>query len=343
MYFKKIKSIDNYIVDIYNDKMKYKYLGKTGIKVSELCFGTMSFGGIADKDNSREMYNQVREAGINFFDCANVYQKGIAEEFLGEFSHGERNDLIISSKTAFPMSDKINDQGASRKNLTASLHASLKRLRTDYIDIYFIHRFDKSTPIEEVLRVLQDFISQGKILYLGVSNFAAWQVSKAMAIAEFKNLTPFHCIQPMYNITKRQAEVELFPMAEEEGLGVISYSPLGGGLLTGKYGTNKVPDKGRLLDDARYSIRYGGDFYSRAADSFLNLAESRELHPVSLAVAWAASHPAVTAPIIGARNSKQLTPSLEAVKIEIDGDLKSEIDKISPPPPPATDRTEEKT
>lgn len=323
--------------------MKYKYLGKAGIKVSELCFGTMSFGANADKDNSRAMYKQVRDAGINFFDCANVYQKGIAEEYLGEFVKGERDDLIIASKAFFPMSDKPNDKGASRKNLLASLHASLNRLKTDYIDIYFIHGFDINTPMEETLRVLQDFVSQGKILYIGVSNFAAWQVSKALTIAEFKNLTPIHCIQPMYNITKRQAEVELLPMAEEEGLGVMTYSPLGAGLLTGKYGPGKAPLSGRLVDNSMYNTRYGGDFYYKVAGDFTRIAEERGLHPASLAVAWTASHPAVTAPIIGVGNSAQLAPSLESVNIVIDDEIKIEIDKISPPPPPATDRTEEQT
>ena len=323
--------------------MKYNYLGQTGIQVSELCFGTMSFGSNADKENSKAMYNQVREAGINFFDCANVYQKGIAEEYLGEFSRGERADLVIASKAFFPMSDKPNDKGASRKNLTASLHSSLKRLQTDYIDIYFIHGFDKNTPIEETLRVLQDFVSQGKILYLGVSNFAAWQVSKAITIAEFKNLTPIHCIQPMYNITKRQAEVELLPMADEEGLGVMSYSPLGAGLLTGKYGPGKIPPSGRLVDNSMYGTRYGGNFYLESAGKFTKLAEDRGMHPASLAVAWAASHPAVTAPIIGGGNTEQLVPSLDSINITVDDELKLEIDKISPPPPPATDRTEEQT
>jgi aryl-alcohol dehydrogenase-like predicted oxidoreductase len=303
----------------------------------------MSFGANADKENSKAMYKQVREAGVNFFDCANVYQKGIAEEYLGEFSKGERDDLVIATKAFFPMSDKPNDRGASRKNLTASLHKSFKRLKTDYIDIYFIHGFDNNTPIEETLMVLQDFVSQGKILYIGVSNFAAWQVSKAITIAEFRNLTPIHCIQPMYNITKRQAEVELFPMAEEEGLGVITYSPLGGGLLTGKYGVGKAPDSGRLVDNSMYGMRYGGDFYLKVAESFSRLAEERSIHPASLAVAWVASHPAVTTPIIGAGNSTQLLPSLESVNIRIDDEMKIEIDKFSPPPPPATDRTEEQT
>ena len=323
--------------------MEYKYLGNTGIKVSELCFGTMSFGANADKKNSREMYHLVRDAGINIFDCANVYQKGLAEEYLGEFMLGERNELVLTTKAFFPMSDKQNDKGASRKNLRASLHASLKRLKTDYIDIFFIHGFDTNTPLTETLRVLQDFISQGKILYIGVSNFAAWQVSKAMVLAEYKNLTPVHCIQPMYNIAKRQAEVEILPMAGTEGLGVLTYSPLGAGLLTGKYGFGKAPLSGRLVDNPMYSTRYGGDFYLKVAEGFSKIAADRGIHPASLAVAWVASHPAVTAPIIAAGNKDQLSPSLDSVKIKIDPELMAEIDKISPPPPPSTDRTEEQT
>ena len=323
--------------------MNYKYLGKTGIKVSQLCFGTMSFGANADKENSLAMYKLCRERGINFFDCANVYQKGIAEEYLGEFTKGERGDLVITTKAFFPMSDKPNDRGASRKNLTFSLHESLKRLGTDYIDIFFIHCFDRNTAVEEILRTLQDFISQGKILYIGVSNFAAWQVSKANAVAEFRNMTPVHCIQPMYNITKRQAEVELFPMAMDENIGVITYSPLGGGLLTGKYGEGKKPATGRLVENSMYTTRYGDDFYYKTAGSFSEIAKERGLHPASLAVAWAASHPAVTSPIIGAGNTEQLIPSLDSVEIEVESELKLEIDKISPPPPPPTDRTEEQT
>ena len=320
--------------------MKYKYLGKTGIKVSQLCFGTMSFGAKADKNRSRELYLMCREKGINFFDCANVYQKGTAEEFLGDFIKEERHDLVITTKAFSPMSEKPNDRGSSRKNLTSSLNESLKRLKTDYIDIYFLHGFDENTPVEDTLRTLQDFVSQGKILYIGVSNYAAWQVSKMLTIAELRNTAPVHCIQPMYNITKRQAEVELLPMAEKEKLGVITYSPLGGGLLTGKYGINRIPDSGRLIENPMYTSRYSGDFYFETAEKFTEYAEKTGINPVSLAVAWAASNSAVTAPIIGAGSTAQLEPSLDSVNIVITDEIKGEIDKISPPPPPATDRSE---
>lgn len=321
--------------------MKYKYLGKTGIQVSQLCFGTMSFGGRADKTTSRAMYNQCREAGINFFDCANVYQKGVAEEYLGEFTKQERHNLVITSKGGSAMVEGPNGKGSSRKHLTVSLHESLKRLQTDYIDVYFIHHYDPHTPLEEVLRTLDDFVSQGKILSVGVSNFAAWQIARMLGIAEMKNLTSIHCIEPMYNIVKRQVEVELLPLAHAENLAVISYSPLGGGLLTGRYGKDINTSSGRLIENKAYKTRYEGDFYLNTATEFSLLAQKMGIAPASLAVAWVASNPLLTAPIIGAANEEQLSQSLASLEVTIDEETKAEIDRISPPPPPATDRSEE--
>ncbi len=323
--------------------MKYKYFGSTGIRVSSLCMGTMSFGGIADKMASKGMYKAARSAGINFFDSANVYQKGTAEEYLGEFMAHERHDLVIATKGFFPMSEKVNERGASRKNLTRALHGSLKRLKTDYVDIYFIHGFDEHTSLEESLRTLDDFVRQGKVLYIGLSNFASWQVEKALRTAAVHNLTPVHVIQPMYNLVKRQAEVELFPMAAAEGLGVMTYSPLGAGLLTGKYGIRKRPSRGRLVDNPMYTTRYGSETYYRIAEDFTAFARERGLKPASLAVAWAASHPAVTAPIVSARTPEQLQDSLDSVTIEVTEAMQEGLAAISPPPPPATDRTEEQT
>ena len=323
------------------NNIQYKPLGKTGIQVSELCFGTMSFGGRADKATSQDMYNLCRERGRNLFDCANVYQKGIAEEYLGEFMHDERHNVVITTKGGSPMSEAPNEHGCGRKHLTQSLHQSLKRLQTDYIDLYFIHRFDPNTPMEEVLRTLDDFISQGKVLSVGVSNYAAWQIAKMMGIGKQYNLTSLHCIQPMYNIAKRQVEVELLPLAQEENLGVISYSPLGGGLLTGRYGTDKNVSSGRLVENKNYQARYKGPLYQTLATEFTQLAKARDLSPASLAVAWVASNPSITAPIIGAATTTQLAESLASLDIHIDDVLKAEINAISCPPPPATDRSEE--
>lgn len=321
-------------------EMQYKPLGKTGIQVSELCFGTMSFGGRADKATSKEMYRACRDRGINFFDSANVYQKGVAEEYLGEFIRDERHDVVITTKGGSKMGDAPNESGSGRKHLVQSLHQSLRRLQTDYIDLYFIHRYDPLTPLEEVLRTLDDFVSQGKVLSVGLSNYAAWQIATMLGIGKMHSLTSIHCIQPMYNITKRQVEVEMLPLALEENLAVISYSPLGGGLLTGRYGEGSKPF-GRLVENKHYQVRYGGEFYKKVATDFSALAKERGVSPVSLAVAWAASNPVITAPIIGAADVRQLRDSLASLEITIDEQLKEKIDAISPPPPPATDRSEE--
>jgi aryl-alcohol dehydrogenase-like predicted oxidoreductase len=323
--------------------MEYKSLGNTGVQVSELCFGTMSFGGDADKATSAAMFHRCRDLGINFFDCANVYQAGRSEEILGELITDCRDEVVITSKVYFPTGDDVNARGASRRHIMAAAEGSLKRLNTDYIDVYFIHRFDDLTPLEETLRALDDLVRQGKILYPGASNFAAWQVAKALGISANEGWARFECIQPMYNLVKRQAEVEILPLAQSENVGVISYSPLGGGLLTGKYGVDERPDSGRLVENQIYQTRYGADWIYQVADRFTDYSKDQGYNPVSLAVAWVAAHPAVTAPIIGARNLGQLEGSLGALEIEMTPALRAEISELSPDPAPATDRNEEGT
>ncbi len=322
--------------------MKYKYLGNTGIQISGLCMGTMTFGREADKAASRAIFNQCRDAGINFFDCANVYSHGKAETILGELISDCREDLVVTSKFAGAMGSEPNTNGASRRHLVASLEASLKRLKTDYVDIYFLHRFDEHTPLEETLRALDDVVAQGKVRYTGVSNFAAWQIAKALGVSARNGWTPFHCVQPMYNLVKRQAEVEILPLAESEKLAVISYNPLGGGILSGKYGTDRKAGRGRLTGDDMYQRRYGEQWIYAAAVKFTQFARDKGYHPVSLAVAWVAHHPAVTAPIIGARNVEQLKDSLQAADIQMSPDLYAEICRLTPAPPPATDRSEDR-
>jgi aryl-alcohol dehydrogenase-like predicted oxidoreductase len=323
--------------------MEYKFLGKTGVKVSRLCLGTMSFGKEADEAVAGAMFRFCREKGINFFDCADLYQAGRAEEILGRLIRDCREEVVITSKAYFATSPDVNAMGASRRHIRYAVEASLRRLATDRIDIYFIHRFDDRTPIEETLRALDDLVRQGKILYPGASNFAAWQVEKALGISARKGLAPFACIQPMYNLVKRQAEAEILPMAQAETLGVIPYSPLGGGLLSGKYGPEKRPDSGRLVDNKMYGTRYGFDWMFETADRFTAFARERGFHPASLAVAWAGSHPAVTAPIIGGRNVEQIEIATASLDIDMNPELRAEVSAFSPEPPPATDRTEERT
>jgi aryl-alcohol dehydrogenase-like predicted oxidoreductase len=322
--------------------MKYKYLGRTGVQVSELCFGTMSFGEDADEETSEQMYRRCREAGINFFDCANVYAGGQSEELLGKFIATEREQVVITSKVYFPTGNDPNARGASRRNIQLAVEKSLRRLQTDWIDIYFIHHFDEHTPIEETLRSLDDLVRQGKILYPAVSNFSAWQIMKALGISHYEQLARFEVIQPMYNLVKRQAEVEILPLAQAQGLAVTPYSPLGGGLLTGKYAGEQTPEVGRLKSSKMYEIRYGEEWMYTAATDFAEFARSHGYTPASLAVAWVAHHPAVTAPIIGARNLAQLEDSLQAVELEMTEELYEQISALTPRPAVATDRSEER-
>ena len=323
--------------------MEYRTLGRTGVQVSRLCMGTMSFGGDADEGTSAAMFHRCREVGINFFDTANVYNDGRSEEILGRLISDCRDELVITSKVHFPTGDDVNARGLSRRHIMLAVEASLKRLGTDRLDVYFLHGFDAKTPIEEPLRALDDLVHQGKILYPAVSNWSAWQIAKGLGISAREGLARFECIQPMYNLTKRQAEVEILPLAQAEGVSVISYSPLGGGLLTGKYDTTHKPDEGRLVENPMYVKRYRLPVYYQVAERFTAHARERGVHPASLAVAWVMSHPAVTAPIIGARNVEQLTASLEALDVPMTPEWRAEISALSVEPPPATDRLEERS
>ncbi|APB75848.1 MULTISPECIES: aldo/keto reductase [Paenibacillus] len=320
--------------------MNYRTVGKTGIKVSNLCFGTMSFGGNADEETSKKMFNRSREAGINFFDTANVYSQGRSEEILGECIEDCRNEIVLSTKVFYPMGQDVNARGLSRRHIMLEVENSLRRLKTDRIDFYFVHMFDENTPMEETLRALDDLQAQGKILYPAVSNWSAWQIAKAVGISAREELARFELIQPMYNLVKRQAEVEILPLAASEQIGVISYSPLGAGILTGKYGTNKRPEQGRLVEEQRYTDRYADEMNFAVADRFTAHAAERGVKPSTLAVAWAMSNPMITAPIIGARNLAQLEDSLGAVDVEMTPEWRDEISRLSVTPAPATDRGE---
>lgn len=320
--------------------MKYRVVGKTGIQVSNLCFGTMSFGGNADEEMSKTMFQRCREAGINFFDTANVYNGGRSEEILGECMSDCRDEIVLATKVYYPTGKDVNAKGLSRRHIMLAVEDSLRRLKTDRIDFYFVHMFDENTPIEETLRALDDLQVQGKILYPAVSNWSAWQIAKALGISAKEELARFELIQPMYNLVKRQAEVEILPLARSERMGVISYSPLGAGLLTGKYGVNKRPEQGRLVDEARYTARYVDEVNFAVAERFTAYAARHGLNPSTLAVAWVMSHSAITAPIIGARNLKQLEDSLGAIDVDMTPDWRDEISALSVTPAPATDRGE---
>jgi aryl-alcohol dehydrogenase-like predicted oxidoreductase len=323
--------------------MEYVTIGATGVQVSPVCFGTMSFGAEADESSAAAMFARVRDKGVNFFDTADVYAGGASEKILGRLIADCRDDVVITSKVFYPTGDGPNDTGLSRRHLMLAAEASLRRLGTDRIDFYFVHAFDDRTRIEQTLRALDDLVRQGKILYPAVSNWAAWQIATALGIQAREQLARFELIQPMYNLVRRQAEVEILPLARAEQLGVISYSPLGGGLLTGKYATTTRPAGGRLVDNARYADRYGLATDYATAEAFTAIAGRTGHQPASLAVAWAMANPDVTAPIIGARNLDQLDGSLAALDIDMTTDLYDQIAATSLTPPPATDRTEVQT
>ena len=323
--------------------MTYKFLGKTGVKVSAIAYGTMSFGGDADEAASKALFKACRDAGVNHFDCADIYAGGRSEEILGRLIKDCREEVLITSKVYFATSKDVNAMGASRRHIQFAAEASLRRLQTDRIDIYYVHRFDDRTALEETLRALDDLVRQGKVIYLGASNFAAWPVAKALGISAGEGLAPFACIQPMYNLVKRQAEAEILPMALSEGLGVFPYSPLGGGLLSGKYGPALRPEAGRLVTNKIYATRYRDTLNYEVAERFTAFAHERGYDPASLAVAWVGAHPAITAPLVGARDTTQLAPLLAGANIAMTPELRAEISALSQEPAPATDRSEERT
>jgi aryl-alcohol dehydrogenase-like predicted oxidoreductase len=322
--------------------MKQVHLGSTGLQVSELCLGTMTFGKEADLETSKAIYRRCRQAGINFIDCANVYAGGESERILGRLMAGERGEIILTSKVGGAMGQSPNRQGLSRRHIIQECEQSLLRLRTDWIDIYFAHRFDPAVRLEDFLESFETLVNQGKVRYTGVSNWAAWQIAKALGVSVLKGLPAIRVIQPMYNLVKRQAEVELLPLALDAGLGVMTYSPVGGGLLSGKYGATPSGSAGRLAENPMYTKRYAEPWMFEAAAGLKALADDVGTSPVSLAVAWAARHPAVTCPIIGARSLEQLEPSLKAPEIVMSAELYERLSALAPSPPPATDRSEDR-
>ncbi len=302
----------------------------SGIPASTFSFGTMQFGGKADAAESRNMYDASRAAGINFFDTAYVYTEGRSEQLLGQFARPEREQLIIATKCA-------SVGGAGAANIRSQLDESRKRLGMDMVDVFYLHQWDNSTPLEETFSTLAKLREAGLFRYIGVSNYSAWQTMKAASIAEKLGIK-IDILQPMYNLVKRQVEVEILPMAISEGFHVAPYSPLGGGLLTGKYLSG---GGGRIIDDKAYNKRYGVEWMHQTAGSLSSLAAQIGVSAITLAVAWVAQHAGVTHPIISARSKEQLHPSLAALDYNLSDDLYQKITNLSRQPAPATDRLEE--
>lgn len=312
--------------------MRQPITSPKGTPISRFAFGTMQFGKGASATDSHAMFDACRDAGINHFDTAYVYTEGASETLLGQCAANCRDDIIIATKAAYT-------GGSGRANILQAFDISRQRLDMDMVDILYLHRFDPDTPLQETYDTLAELKSQGKIRHIGVSNHAAWQVMKSVAVAAERDLT-IDILQPMYNLVKRQAEVELFPMAQDQGIHLAPYSPLGGGLLTGKYAhQHDTSVTGRLATDARYNARYGQTWMWDAARKLADLAHNT--NPATLAVAWAAAHPAKPSPILSARTVAQLQPSLDAITYDLTPELYDKITALSPTPAPATDRLEE--
>lgn len=315
--------------------MQYIVFGQTGIRVSEICLGTMTFGKEADESTSIQIMDASLNAGINFIDTADIYNKGVTEEIVGRWIRPHRESIVLASKVHFPTGPGPNDQGSSRRHIVRGVEGSLRRLQTDWLDILYLHHWDEHTAIEESLHAVATVIEQGKVHYAGVSNFSAWQTMKAIGIAQSKGYAPVSCIQPMYNLVKRQAEVELLPLAQSERLAVCPYSPIAAGLLTGKYLRG---EGGRIVDNRMYAERYKRAEYSEIAARFVDYARSHGKNASALATRWVIDHPAVTSAIVGARNVDQLRQALGAAEMRLTPAQRAEITALSIDPPLATDR-----
>ncbi|MCX5980262.1 MAG: aldo/keto reductase [Nostocales cyanobacterium LacPavin_0920_SED1_MAG_38_18] len=315
-------------------------LGQTGLTVSRLVLGTMTFGLQTDEETSIKILDTAAEAGINFLDTADVYPlggglptAGRTEEIIGRWLKGKREHFIVATKAVGKVGSAPWDQGSSRKHILDAIDASLKRLGTDYVDLYQLHSDDASTPLDETLEALDTVVRAGKVRYIGVSNFLAYRLARALGRADVRNLTRFVSIQPRYNLLFREIERELLPLAQEEGLAVIPYNPLAGGLLTGKHNLTEGPTAGTRFTlgaaAERYQERYWHEREFNTVEELRTVADLAGLSLTTLAVAWVLANPIITAPIIGASRPEQLFDSLKALEVTLDDNLKQKLDDIT--------------
>jgi aryl-alcohol dehydrogenase-like predicted oxidoreductase len=319
--------------------MNYRFLGKTGLRVSELCLGAMTFGRETTEEVSRQILDRFVAAGGNFVDTADVYSRGASEEIVGRWLKDQpRDDLVIATKVRFPMGEGPNDAGLSRKHILAGVEASLRRLQTDYIDLYQVHCWDHVTPLAETLSTLDTLVQSGKVRYIGASNFSGWQLQKAIDTSLRMGWEPFTCLQPQYNLLCRTTEWELVPVCLNEGLGIIPWSPLRGGWLSGKYRRGMTaPPAGTRVEIAEEQgwseswSSYNNEHTWRVVDALLAVAEQTGKTPAQVAINWLLRRLGVTAPIIGARTMEQLVSNLGASGWELDDRQIEQLDTASAP------------
>lgn len=319
--------------------MKHTTFGRTGLAVSRLCLGTMTFGLQCDEAQSHAILDAAAEGGIDFLDTADVYPLGgdlstvgRTEEIIGGWLRGKRHNYVLATKCVGRMGPKRWNQGMSRKHILEAIEASLKRLGTDYVDLYQLHGYDPTTPLDEALEALDAVVTSGKARYVGVSNWPAYKLARAIGRSEVKNLVRIASVQPRYNLLFRTFERDLLPLCHEEGVAVIPYNPLAGGLLTGKHRPNATPGEGRFTlgnAGAMYQTRYWHAREFETIESIRAIAKDAGMSMTTLAVAWVLANPAITAPIIGASRPDQLVDTLAAVEAPLAADLKKNLDEIT--------------
>jgi 1-deoxyxylulose-5-phosphate synthase len=317
--------------------MEHARLGRTGLQVSRLCLGTMTFGLQSDESTAFAILDRAAEGGIDFIDTSDAYPlggelstRGVTEEILGRWLRGKRDQFIVATKCFVPTGPAPFDAGNSRKHIMAAVDASLRRLQTDYIDLYQLHGYDSQTPIDETLGALDDLVHAGKVRYTGCSNFLTYQLVRAIGRSETLRLARFDSVQPRYNLLFRQIEREMLPFCLEEGVGVIPYNPIAGGLLSGKHSRSAPPGEGTRFTlgtaGGMYQDRYWHDPEFDTVDELRQLAKQAGVDLVTLSVAWVMANKAVTAPIIGASRPEQLAASLAAAELVLDDDLMGQLD-----------------
>jgi aryl-alcohol dehydrogenase-like predicted oxidoreductase len=320
--------------------MEHTRLGRTGLKVSRLCLGTMTFGLQIDEAVAASVLDRAAEGGLTFIDTADVYPlgggedlAGTTENILGRWLKGKRHQFVLASKCFGRTGPQPWDAGNSRRHILDAVDASLRRLGTDYIDLYQLHGDDPETPLDETLQALDDLVRSGKVRYIGCSNFLAYRVARALGRSEALGLARFDSVQPRYNLLFREFERELFPLCLEEGIGVIPYNPLAGGLLSGKHGRGEKPAAGTRFTipnaGTMYQDRYWHDREFETVEAFTQIAKEAGLKPATLAVAWVMHNPAITAPIIGASRPDQLDDTLAAAEVKLDAGMLSRLDELT--------------
>ena len=312
--------------------MDYRNLGKAGVKVSPVCLGTMMFGGQTDEPTSIRIIHKAYDQGINFIDTADMYNMGESEVVVGRAISDRREKVVVATKGRQVMGDGPNDQGASRYHLMKALDHSLKRLNTDYIDLYYVHTPDYDTPIEETLRALDDMVRSGKVRYIACSNFRAWRLCEALWTSDKLNLNAFCCVQPLYNIMNRDIEVELLPLCQEKGIGVVSYSPLARGILTGKYKAGEAPPEGSRAsrNDKRMQQAEWRDASLHVAQDIQAHCAKKGVPMTQFSLAWCLANPILTAVIVGPRTEQQYDDNIGCLEVTITDEDEAFIDSLIP-------------